>query len=253
MMKKSITFLFFLVSFSIFSQEYSFIPEGFQFLKVQELSKLNRKFKVISTLNSNGDKLTAEEVDLANKSFDYEQQLFTNDESMIIVYKKLSKEEKKAREKKSDDYLKNAKKALDSLNGSVAPDFDVTDIHGNKFKLSDLKGKVVVINFWFLKCAPCIQEIPELNKVALEFKDKDVVFVSFSFDDKKLIEKFLETKKMEYNPVANSLSVSKSYNITSYPTNIVIDQNGIVSFIKIGYTASVPKKIKSQINKLLKS
>ncbi len=251
-MKKSIAVFLLLVSLNVFSQSYSFIPEGFYPLK-KETNKLNRKFTSILIFDAEGQKLADETVNAINKSFDYEQQLFTNDESLIIVYKKLSKEEKKLRAKKSDEYLKNSKKALDSLNGSAAPDFDVTDIHGNKFKLSDLKGKVVVLNFWFLKCAPCIQEIPELNQVALEFKDKDVAFISFSFDDKKLIEKFLETKKMEYNPVANALSVSSSYNITSYPTNIVIDQNGIVSFIKIGYTASVPKKIKSQIAKLLKS
>ena len=73
-------------------------------------------------------------------------------------------EDLKARFEKSDQILKG-------LIGCKAPDFDVTTITGERIKLAELKEKIVVVNFWFKACAPCIAEMPALNKLADEFKN----------------------------------------------------------------------------------
>src|SRR6185312_613814 len=55
--------------------------------------------------------------------------------------------------------------------GSEAPDFTVADLNGKMYKLSDLKGKTVVLNFWFTTCAPCVTEMPELNRLIEKYKN----------------------------------------------------------------------------------
>jgi thiol-disulfide isomerase/thioredoxin len=68
---------------------------------------------------------------------------------------------------------------VQGLVGCEAPEFDVVAVDGKRLKLSALKGKVVVLNFWFIGCAPCIAELPALNKLVDEYKGEDVVFIAF--------------------------------------------------------------------------
>jgi thiol-disulfide isomerase/thioredoxin len=80
------------------------------------------------------------------------------------------------------------------LIGKEAFPFSATDISGNNYSLDELKGKVIVINFWFVECKPCVMEMPELNKLVEKHKNKEVVFLGFANNDKPKIEKFLKTK-----------------------------------------------------------
>ena len=73
------------------------------------------------------------------------------------------------------------------LIGKKADPFSVTDINGNTISLESLKGKIVVINFWFVECKPCIMEIPELNKIVDLYKDKEVVFLGFATNEQSKI------------------------------------------------------------------
>jgi thiol-disulfide isomerase/thioredoxin len=67
----------------------------------------------------------------------------------------------------------------------AAPAFSVTSLEGKQYDLASLRGKTVVLNFWFLGCPPCVAEVPELNKLVAEFKDKNVVFLALALDDEK--------------------------------------------------------------------
>lgn len=72
---------------------------------------------------------------------------------------------------------------LQALVGCKAPDFIVQTIQGEVLNSNELRGNVVVINFWYEGCAPCIAELPALNKLRAEYQGKDVVFIAFSKDD----------------------------------------------------------------------
>ena len=77
--------------------------------------------------------------------------------------------------------------------GKPAPPFSVKTLSGDDHTDQSLLGKTVVINFWFIKCKPCIDEIPKLNKLVKKYNhNKDVVFLSISFDQEKDIRSFLE-------------------------------------------------------------
>ena len=65
----------------------------------------------------------------------------------------------------------------------IAPAFSLTSLEGEKFELAALRGKVVVLNFWFTGCAPCVAEFGELNSLVHKFKNKGVVFIAPTLDN----------------------------------------------------------------------
>lgn len=143
------------------------------------------------------------------------------------------------------------KNTLQAMTNQAAPDFKLADATGKQWHLNGLKGKVVVLNFWFTSCAPCIQEMPELNRLVGDYKDQNVVFLALTFNDQVQVDKFLKNRKFEYTILANSKDVDKQYNVTSWPISVVIDKNGIIKSV----TYSSPKiheELKNAIDSLLK-
>src|SRR5271157_1487171 len=124
-----------------------------------------------------------------------------------------------------------AKKAFNNiLNGLIGckiPDFVVKTIDGKTLSTSELKGKVIVLNFWFATCAPCVAEIPALNKLEKEYRDSNVVFIAFSTDDSLTIRKFLHNKDFTYDIVSSTLETLtfKFCIIGAYPTSMIFNKN----------------------------
>lgn len=137
------------------------------------------------------------------------------------------------------------------LVGTQAVDFDVTDIKGKKYKLAELKGKVVALNFWFVECKPCIMEMPELNELVEEFKGKEVVFLAIAINNHKQLKKFLKKTDFDYKVISSGQSVSDSYGIRGFPTNVIIDQNGLIQYASTGIGPNNKVNLQKEINKLL--
>lgn len=129
---------------------------------------------------------------------------------------------------------RSKKKGPDLLE-SFAPTFTLFDIDGNKLPLSAFRGKVIVLNFWFIDCAPCIAEMPELNQLVEKYKGQDVVFLAIALDSKYSIKKFLKTNDFDYRILAEGRAVAETYEIQSYPSNIVIDRHFIIAHYSSGY------------------
>ena len=140
------------------------------------------------------------------------------------------------------------------LIGKPFPDFRLTDLSGSTHTSENIKGKVVVINLWFTACAPCIHEMPELNKIVGEYKEnEDVLFLAFALDPKSRVDKFLKKYKFDYNIIPDSQEyITKKLNPPGYPTHIVLDKNSNVVFLFSGYTPQAGEAIKSYINSELK-
>src|ERR1700721_19361 len=67
--------------------------------------------------------------------------------------------------------------------GAPAPDFSLTSLDGKSYKLGELKGKTIVLNFWFTACMPCREEMPGLNELVKSYQnDRNVVFIAITFD-----------------------------------------------------------------------
>lgn len=116
----------------------------------------------------------------------------------------------------------------------TAPAFKVSSLNGTTFDSEKLKGKIVVLNLWFVNCPNCIAEIKLLNKLVDEYKDKDVVFIGLATDDKAKLESFLKKNPFNYNIVPKAMQTILSFgepdksgdiNI-AFPMHIVVDRAG---------------------------
>jgi thiol-disulfide isomerase/thioredoxin len=95
-------------------------------------------------------------------------------------------------EKENEENEKRVSDGIEKLKTTKFPDFNLSTVDEKKISNKDLEGKVVVFNFWFTSCVPCLKEMPELNKIAEKYKDnKSVIFLAPSFEESKLIKKFL--------------------------------------------------------------
>lgn len=135
--------------------------------------------------------------------------------------------------------------------GTIAPSFSVVDLKGNKYDSDQLKGSVVVLNFWFIACPPCIREIPDLNDLVQKYKDDDVVFIALARDSKSKLTKFLAKNNFDYNIVARSKWMSRKFNTHGWPTNIIIDSNGEIVFYKAAYDKERGAQMDEIISSLL--
>src|SRR5215207_8878741 len=82
--------------------------------------------------------------------------------------------------------------------GDPAPEFAVKDVNGKELKLSDLRGNVVFLNFWYTTCAPCIKEMPDMELVNRVFKDRKFKMVPISVDTNfEDVQKFYATHKLD--------------------------------------------------------
>ena len=132
--------------------------------------------------------------------------------------------------------------------GDKISNFSEKDMYGNKFNLKQLKGKVVVLNFWFIACPPCRQEIPQLNELVTDhLQDKDVVFIAVALDPKYELEQFLKTNPYQYHIIDNGRYIAQQYGVTSYPTHVVIDKEGTVVFHTSGLTLNTVYWLKKSI------
>jgi thiol-disulfide isomerase/thioredoxin len=117
--------------------------------------------------------------------------------------------------------------------GKELPPYKLVGLSGKIYTNEDLKGKVVVLNFWSVNCGPCVMEIPVLNKLYLSYKDnEDVVFISILLDKQEDLEKFLEkglTKRRiiyEVTPDSKAIMKDTFKLVKAFPTNLFIDREG---------------------------
>jgi Peroxiredoxin len=140
-----------------------------------------------------------------------------------------------------------------------AIDFTVKMIDGTTVKLSDLKGSVVLLNFWATWCAPCIREFYAFPSEIIEpFKNSEFVLLSISSGEReteeKVKNKMAELKKngVDFNVgIDPDQSIGISYSVKNLPTNILIDKNSVVRYISTGYDDESLSNIASTIKSLL--
>ena len=138
------------------------------------------------------------------------------------------------------------------ITGEKISSFSERDMNGNKFNLKELTGKVVVLNFWFINCGPCRQEMPQLNELVETYKSNtNVVFLAVSLDPKYDIKEFLKTNPFSYNIIDNGRYIASKYNVTSYPTHAVLDKQGKVIFHTSGLGMSTVPWVKKSIEAAL--
>lgn len=136
--------------------------------------------------------------------------------------------------------------------GKDAPNFETITLENKKIKLTDLKDKIIVLNFWFMGCAPCIREFPQLNSLVEQYKKKKVVFLAISVDGTEAnMRLFLKRRKFDYQIAVSDFSIARLYGVKLYPTNIIINQAGKIVFAESSFQEDIDRKMGEVIDGLL--
>jgi len=137
--------------------------------------------------------------------------------------------------------------------GTSIVDFSLHDLSGNNVRLSDFSGKVVLLNFWATWCPPCRAEIPQLESLYKEYKDKGLVVLGVDLQEAPAgVRDFVSKNKMTY-PVLLDTSgqIGGSYGVRSIPTTYLVDKQGNVTSGTLGSRDWVTPSMKALLDALL--
>ena len=135
----------------------------------------------------------------------------------------------------------------------TAPDFNLKDSNGNAVKLSDYKGKVVVLDFWATWCGPCKIEIPWFIEFEQAYKDKGFAVLGVSLDEEgwNAVKPYIQERKINYRVMLGNDQVSTLYGgLDSLPTTFLIDREGKIAKVHIGLETG-KDGFQNEINNLL--
>ena len=135
-----------------------------------------------------------------------------------------------------------------------APDFTLRSVAGTNVRLAEQRGQVVLVNFWATWCAPCLQEMPHLNRLHERYRNSGFVLLGVNIDDDPRAAAALATKLGLRFPVLldTDKKVSRVYDMSAMPATLLIDRDGRVRHIHRGYRDGVEKTYEEQVRSLLK-
>ena len=250
--------IFMLYITNIYAQNDLYKPSNSKeitFEAFQNLRKSEPNIKVKSVLN-NGTILNKQKYDslVSNAEFSkFTSFMFldTLSKEVTLVYKKQTKEDLKKNEEKFKLKKKDDKNTRKKLNGATISELELKDLNGIIHTLESLKGKVIVLNFWFTQCKPCVAEFPDLNELKAKFDSEKVVFFAVSWNDTATINTFMKNRQLDYTIIPKGNKVIDYFKIPHYPYNVIIDQNGTIEYIEDVLSLNIFKKMENKIKNLL--
>jgi peroxiredoxin len=131
------------------------------------------------------------------------------------------------------DFAEQKKPADEIKVGDVAPSIEGTSLDGKEMKLSDFRGKVVLLVFWFKSCGPCLAEVPHLQALVERHKDKPFVIVGVNNDDDGEAAREVAAKEgMTWPSFAdgNNGPIVKQWQVDAWPTKYLLDDQGVIRY-----------------------
>ncbi len=137
--------------------------------------------------------------------------------------------------------------------GAMAPDFKLTTLDGKQVKLSDYRGKAVLLNFWATWCGPCKVEIPWFMDLEKQYAPQGLVVLGVAMDDdgKATVTKFAQEMKIDYTVVLGNDNVADQYGgVEGLPTTFYVDRNGKIVKVVAGLVShsEIEDGIKEALN-----
>lgn len=133
------------------------------------------------------------------------------------------------------------------------PDMELKLNNNKSVNLKDLKGKVVLLDFWYRGCFPCAKSIPGLIELQQEFKDSLVIIGINKNDMQEDVTDYLNYKDANYfSTYKTDINIPKIFNVQVYPTVILYDKDGNLIKVKSGHTEGGTDSLRKAIKKALK-
>lgn len=134
--------------------------------------------------------------------------------------------------------------------GKPAPDFQAIDLNGGKVRLTDFRGKVVILDFWYRGCGPCILTMPQVNQLASDFAGQPVAIFGMSTDADEADARFIARQFALKYPTLRARDLVEQFGVQAFPTLIVIDSHGIIRKIHVGYSPTLRDELGAAIRQL---
>jgi thiol-disulfide isomerase/thioredoxin len=136
--------------------------------------------------------------------------------------------------------------------GDPAPAFSLPDMSGRQFTLDQFRGKVVLLDFWATWCGPCRMTMPMLERMEKEFQGRLVLLAINMQEDEEVIREYMQEQAIRSRVLLDKEgAVGESYGLVSLPTHVLIDREGIVRFIRMGFSPGMESQFRTEIQKLL--
>lgn len=133
----------------------------------------------------------------------------------------------------------------------AAPQIDGTTLDGIELTSESLRGQLVVANFWFTSCGPCIGEIPELNQLADKFRGK-ARFLAFATDPPERVKQFLKDHEFRYEIVPSSRRLARAFGVDGYPRHYILDRDGYIAWKAQGANPENIQRLEAMLQRLLR-
>lgn len=255
-MKHLITLLFILLGLSLFAQEKEVTKPMYVIIANNEIltEEILGEFMqegLVKSMNKGVSQNVRDELaeDFGDK---------IGDKEFIIIVELFTENEKK--EKLVTTITNDSQKNDDGLKlhiNELAKDFTVKMINGEHISLSELKGKVVLLNFWATWCGPCLLEFYDMpGKILEPFKHTDFVFIAISRgeSEEKVRNKMVQLKEkgIDFNVgVDPNEKIWNEYATQSIPKNFLIDKDGVIKYISTGNSKGSVDNLAEEIRKIL--
>ena len=135
-----------------------------------------------------------------------------------------------------------------------APDFTLKSLEGGNLRLEEYRGQVVLINFWASWCGPCRQEMPLLDRLHHRYEDTGFAVLGVNVEGEAAPAQDIVDKTNVTFPILidDGQKVSELYNLQAMPSTVVIDRDGVVRYIHLGYKPGDEAKYVEVVKKLIR-
>ncbi|HUL29819.1 MAG TPA: TlpA disulfide reductase family protein [Thermodesulfobacteriota bacterium] len=131
----------------------------------------------------------------------------------------------------------------------LAPDFSLKSFDGQEVTLSQLKGKIVLLDFWATWCEPCRESIPHLIQLYKSYKESGFEVVGMNVDkgDREAVRRFITSMDIPYPVVTVPEDVARNYRVTGIPAAFLIDKEGKIRERFVGFSGAIAQQLTSKV------
>ncbi len=147
----------------------------------------------------------------------------------------------------------NEAEAKRKIIGQDAADWELKDLAGATHTMRQYRGRVVVLDFWYRGCGPCIQSMPQMKQLADDFRDWPVAILGMNIDDTEDAQFVVDVMGLNYPTIVGVLNEPEKYHVRGFPTLVVVDPHGKVAEFQVGYSPTLRTEIGAMVRRLLPS
>jgi thiol-disulfide isomerase/thioredoxin len=200
-----------------------------------------------------------EKLKAASKDSDASKKLLEQATALLVAAEKavtlpIVKEQLAALLKQHDrmaSYYREAAARRAEFVGRPAAPFQVDDLKGKPHALKDYKGRVVVMDFWYRGCGWCMRAMPQMKQLEEDFRDQPVTFLGMNTDHNEADAKFVIDKMGLTYTTLKASGLPEKYGVRGFPTLVIIDKQGKVQDLYVGYSPELRKEVGEIVRGLL--